>query len=54
LVFVEGKIRTRKYQDKEGQDRYITEIVADQVKFLEKVKDLCWFDDQPEQEGNPF
>lgn len=54
LVFVEGKIRTRKFQDKEGQDRYITEIVADQVKFLEKVKDLCWFDDQPEQEGNPF
>jgi len=54
LIFVEGKIRTRKYQ-KDGQDRYITEIVADQVKFLEKVTDLCWFDDPHEpQEETPF
>jgi len=28
LVYVEGSIRTRKWQDKEGQDRYITEIVV--------------------------
>lgn len=54
LVFIEGKIRLRKYQDKSGQDRYITEIVADQVKFLEKVKDLCWFDDQTDPKENPF
>ena len=27
-VYVEGRIRTRKWQDKEGQDRYTTEIVA--------------------------
>lgn len=47
LVFVEGKIQTRKYQDKDGNDRYITEIVADQVKFLEKTEDLAWFDDEP-------
>ena len=26
LVFVEGKLSTRKYQDKQGQDRYVTEI----------------------------
>jgi len=36
LVFIEGKLRTRKYQDQAGQDRFITEIVADQVKFLDK------------------
>jgi single-strand DNA-binding protein len=55
LVYVEGKIRTRKYQDKDGRDRYITEIVADKVKFLEKVKDLCWFDDHGDQpEEDPF
>ena len=28
-VYVEGRIRTRKWQDKEGQDRYTTEIIAD-------------------------
>ncbi len=33
-VYVEGRIRTRKWQDKEGQDRYTTEIVADQMQML--------------------
>jgi single-strand DNA-binding protein len=33
-VYVEGRIRTRKWQDKEGQDRYSTEIVADQMQML--------------------
>jgi len=33
-VFVEGRIQTRKWQDKEGKDRYTTEIVADNVRFL--------------------
>ena len=33
-VYVEGRLRTRKWQDKEGQDRYTTEIVADQMKML--------------------
>lgn len=33
-VFVEGKLRTNKWQDKDGQDRYTTEIIAFEVKFL--------------------
>lgn len=33
-VYVEGKIRTRKWQDKEGQDRYTTEIIADEMQML--------------------
>ncbi|MDH4293909.1 MAG: single-stranded DNA-binding protein, partial [Betaproteobacteria bacterium] len=33
-VYVEGRIRTRKWQDKEGQDRYTTEIVADRMQLL--------------------
>ena len=33
-VYVEGRIRTRKWQDKEGQDRYSTEIVADRMQLL--------------------
>src|SRR5206468_525789 len=33
-VYVEGSIRTRQYDDKEGNRRYITEIVAQRVQFL--------------------
>ncbi|MET3625187.1 single-stranded DNA-binding protein [Burkholderia ambifaria] len=33
-VYVEGRIRTRKWQGQDGQDRYSTEIVADQMQML--------------------
>jgi single-strand DNA-binding protein len=33
-VFIEGKIQTRKWQDKEGKDRYTTEILANTIQFL--------------------
>jgi single-strand DNA-binding protein len=33
-VYVEGRLRTRKWQDKEGADRYSTEIVADVMQML--------------------
>ncbi|MEI8033996.1 MAG: single-stranded DNA-binding protein [Betaproteobacteria bacterium] len=33
-VYIEGRIRTRKWQDKEGQDRYTTEIVGDRLQLL--------------------
>jgi single-strand DNA-binding protein len=33
-VFVEGKLRTRKWQDKSGNDRYTTEIIADNMQML--------------------
>jgi single-strand DNA-binding protein len=33
-VYVEGSIRTRSYDDKEGNKRYITEIIARDVRFL--------------------
>ena len=33
-VYVEGSIRTRKWQDKEGHDRYTTEIVGDEMRML--------------------
>lgn len=33
-VYVEGRLQTRKWQDKEGKDRYSTEVVADNVRFL--------------------
>jgi single-strand DNA-binding protein len=33
-VYIEGSLKTRKWQDKEGQDRYTTEIVGDTMKML--------------------
>ncbi len=33
-VYIEGKLRTRKWQDKEGLDRYTTEIIADVMQML--------------------
>jgi single-strand DNA-binding protein len=33
-VYFEGRIQTRKWTDKEGQDRYTTEIVADRMQML--------------------
>lgn len=34
LVYIEGRIRTNKWQDKDGQDRYTTEIVANEMQLL--------------------
>ena len=36
LVAVSGRIQTRNYEGNDGQRRYVTEIVADGVQFLEK------------------
>ncbi|MEZ4361352.1 MAG: single-stranded DNA-binding protein [Kofleriaceae bacterium] len=33
-VYVEGRIQTRSYDDKEGHKRYITEVIANDVQFL--------------------
>lgn len=36
LVYIEGKLRHRQYEDKDGQKKYVTEVVADQVVLLDK------------------
>jgi len=33
-VYLEGRLQTRKWQDREGQDRYTTEIVANEMQML--------------------
>ncbi len=33
-VYVEGKLRTRKWQDRDGNDRYTTEVIADEMQML--------------------
>ena len=39
LVYVEGSLQTRKWQDQNGQDRYTTEIKAQRVQFLDRRSD---------------
>lgn len=36
LVYVEGKLQTRKWQDKQGQERYTTEIQCQRLQMLER------------------
>ncbi len=33
-VYVEGRLKTRKWQDKDGQDKYTTEIIAEEMQLL--------------------
>ena len=39
LVFIEGRLETRKWQDQQGQDRFATEIKAQRVQFLDRKAD---------------
>jgi single-strand DNA-binding protein len=46
LLYVEGKLRNRQYEDKQGQKKYVTEVVAEQVVLLDKKTKL-----QPDETG---
>ncbi len=35
-IYVEGKLTHRKYQDKDGNDRYVTEVVANTIRLLDR------------------
>jgi single-strand DNA-binding protein len=52
-IYVEGRIRTRKWQDKEGQDRYTTEIVADRMQMLGSRGGAGGGADAPERSAPP-
>ena len=55
-VFIEGRIQTRKWQDKDGQDRYTTEIVANEMKMLGGRGDSggdASFESRAPEEGAP-
>ena len=53
-VYVEGRIQTRKWQDKEGQDRYTTQIVAYEMQMLGSKSGgtTASFDQTPQHEGS--
>lgn len=38
-IYVEGKLRTRSYDDKDGNKRYVTEVVVEQFRMLDKRTD---------------
>ena len=48
LVYIEGKLRTRTYEDKEGIRRFATEIVADSFNLLGRRSDF-----EPQQQDRP-
>ncbi len=43
-IYIEGKLRTRSYEDQNGQTRYVTEVVGDELTMLDRA---------PESSGNP-
>jgi single-strand DNA-binding protein len=47
-VYIEGQLQTRKWQDKEGNDRYTTEIVARDLQMLDSRAGLPGGADQPQ------
>lgn len=46
-VYVEGSLRTRKWQDQQGQDRYTTEIVANDIQMLDSKGGSANYDEMP-------
>ena len=50
-VFIEGRLQTRKWQNKEGQDQYTTEIVAERMQMLGGRSGGSSSYDTPDQDG---
>jgi len=53
-VGVDGRIQTRTYDDKDGKTVYVTEVVADNIQFLESKKSNNQNNEPQQQENNPF
>lgn len=51
LVAIEGRIQTRNYDNNEGKKVYVTEVVADNVRFLESINKS---DDNHSNNKDPF
>lgn len=52
-VYIEGSLRTRKWQDQSGQDKYTTEIVANEMQMLDSrgSSGSSGYDDNAQQQG---
>ena len=54
-VYVEGRLQTRKWQDRDGNDRYTTEIVGNEMQMLDsRGGGGSGFDDAPSQSAPPM
>ncbi len=51
-VYIEGKLQTRKWQDPQGNDRYSTDIIADQMQMLDGKGDAGQQSGGYQQQGN--
>lgn len=54
LVYIEGKLTHRKYQDKDGNDRYVTEVVANTMRSLERRDSQSGGTPFPSEENDTF
>ena len=52
-VYVEGSLRTRKWQGQDGQDRYTTEIVASEMQMLDGRGGQGGYDQSPQTDSAP-
>lgn len=54
-VYIEGRLQTRKWQDANGQDRYITEVVASDMIMLDgrQSRDTAPYDDDASEQRPP-
>lgn len=53
-LYVEGSLRTRKWQDQQGQDRYTTEIIANDIQMLDsKGGNVGSYEDMPQTQFAP-
>jgi len=53
LVYVEGRLKTRKWTDKDGVERYTTEIIADRMQMLGGKPDGAKQSSEPAQQEAP-
>ena len=55
-IYIDGSLRTRKWQDKNGQDRYTTEIIANEMQMLDSrsnnINDSNGFDNNSQQNNH--
>lgn len=53
-VYIEGSLRTRKWQDQNGQDRYTTEVRADKMQMLGASSSIYLEGDHEDDSDDPF
>jgi len=53
-LYVEGSLRTRKWQDQQGQDKYTTEIIANDIQMLDSKGGSSNYENMPQTQAAPM